>query len=291
MFPSVPNWYVALHMRIYSFHMANFYFLCGFLVAHSYHRLSSFTDFFAYYRKRLVKFGVPFLILGLLFCLAKSCATQNMLNGFLLGIKFLFLETTRSPATYLWFILVLFQFYLIAPALCQYSNYTLPIGLLVAILLNFHPLPRYLCLHQFSRYFLFFTLGITVHKAMSLIDKRYYWFCLAFYPVFAFSLWNVDDHALLPSLSSIPVFAFASHCLSKFKSVVRISDFLSRRCFQIYLYQVIFINALALIVAKTISLDIVFGFFLIIVVPFAFVGAIFLDNGIKYCGRYIFKCA
>ena len=65
MFHNVPHWYLGMHERIYSFHMADFYFLSDFLVCHSYHRISSLSEYLAYVKKRLLKFGMPFCSLEL----------------------------------------------------------------------------------------------------------------------------------------------------------------------------------------------------------------------------------
>lgn len=292
MFPNVPHWYLGMHERIYSFHMADFYFLCGILVCHSYRRISSISEYFAYVKKRLLKFGIPFLFFGTLLCAINVLIKGGGLSGFVSGMRLLFVDTILSPATYLWFIIVLFQFYLVSPFLCQFSRYALPLAFLVAIILVIHPLPRFLTLHQFSRYLLFFLLGILMRNILPYVNaKKTVWICLPFCLIFALTLWKIEWHPLFPALASIPALAFISFCLSHLQLFARLAEFLSRRCFAIYLWQVLFIQALALPMKSLFPSTWGFILFLVSVVPFAIFASLLADGGVKYAKQRMCRCA
>ena len=292
MFANAPIWYITLHGRIYSFHMAAFYFICGFLVSYRYKPLDSFKEYTIYINKRLIKFGIPFLLFGIALCICHAfIASDYRMNTFLLGIKYLFLETTRSPAIYLWFILVLFYYYILAPVFCQFGKYTIIPTIIIAIILNFHPLPRLFCLHQFSRYLLFFILGILADHYASILKKVPCVFSFISLPPFIASICFADDYSLFLSVFSLPALYCISHCLSKISSIIVLSEFLSKRCFAIYLWQMIFIHILAIVIRPSRGPDCRYVFFLIMAVPFAIAGSLLASWIVSYCWNKLLKCA
>ncbi len=292
MFPNAPEWYLKLHERIYSFHMAAFYFICGFLVSYRYKPLSSLKEYTLYINKRLIKFGIPFLLFGISLCIYHAIrASDSRLNALLLGIKYLFLETTRSPAIYLWFILVLLFYYILAPIFCQFERYSIIPSIIIAIVLNYYPLPRLFCLHLFSRYLLFFLLGIIINRFSSSLNKIPFWVSFFSLPPFVVSICLINNNTLLISLLSLPANYCISCCLSKSSSVITLSEFLSKRCFAIYLWQMIFIHILAIVIRPSLGPDCRYALFIIAAVPFAIASSLLASLIVSNCRNKLLKCA
>ena len=61
-----PSWYThGLHEWIYRFHMEVFVFLSAFLIRYSYKGVSSLKEYVAYEGRKLKKFMVPFVVVGM----------------------------------------------------------------------------------------------------------------------------------------------------------------------------------------------------------------------------------
>lgn len=96
----------------------------------------------------------------------------------------------------------------------------------------------------------------------------------------------------LPSaLASIPAFAFISFYLIHPQFLTSMSEFLSRRCFAIYLCQVLFIQVLALVMKSLLSSNWWAILFQVAVVPFAIFTSLLDDGSVKYAKRRMCKCA
>ena len=61
-FSFAPEWYVKFHSWIYSFHMGAFYLVAGFLVSLVYHPIHNVREYWEYEKRKLLKFGVPFIL-------------------------------------------------------------------------------------------------------------------------------------------------------------------------------------------------------------------------------------
>jgi len=243
LFPGYPEWYAALQIRIYAFHMAAFFCVCGFLVCHSYRPLSTLNEYIAYTGKRLSKFGIPFMLFGVIL----TCSQVLMLQRgtcfeLRLALRDLLLYPSSSRVIYLWFIYLLFEFYLLAPLLCQFPKYSLLPALILAIILQFYPLPRLLCLNQFSNYYLFFILGICVRHGLRWLERFPVW--LLALPTLAFLCLLFSGCITWPwfALLSIPSLFFLSWVLVRLPQIKSLSTVISRHCFAIYLWQMLFIQ-------------------------------------------------
>ncbi len=257
-FPNAPGWYAnEVHTWIYSFHMAAFYFVCGFLVAHSYRPLTDARSYFSYIGRKVVKFGTPFLGFGITLCIYHAFVEKGGgLELLKADLQTLFLNPITSPSGYLWFIYLLLEFYLVAPVFCQFYSWTILPGGMTAILLCWRPLPSCLCLQLLSRYLLFFLLGVVARKHLaglaSVAGKRWGVSILSCAPPLwlASIILFAEKHPLVPALLSLPALYLIARELSKNKRLAIFCEFLSRRCFAIYLWQMIFIQLLALILFR-----------------------------------------
>lgn len=59
------NWYAPLHACIYSFHMGLFVFISGLLIRYTY-RPGTPREEYSNVKRKLKKFGLPYLIIGIL---------------------------------------------------------------------------------------------------------------------------------------------------------------------------------------------------------------------------------
>ena len=160
-----PSWYThGLHEWIYRFHMEVFVFLSAFLIHYSYKGVSSLKEFVAYEGRKLKKFMVPFVVVGMV-----VAAVQAWDEG-LGGVDFwhrmweqarqLFMYPMQSDASFLWYIYVLFGFYLVSPLV-----FKLPRWAKMALCLLSIGLPLVRCGYMFAgalfcRYAFFYFLGV-----------------------------------------------------------------------------------------------------------------------------------
>jgi hypothetical protein len=117
--------------------------------------------------KRAVRLLVPFFAVGLLILLGKLAAemvtpvVDNAPEGLAGGLRDLFLTTAHSPATSIWYLLVLFLATLAAVPLLWSGIGTTGLVLL-GLVLPFLDLPAVFYLDRFANYFVFFAAGAWV---------------------------------------------------------------------------------------------------------------------------------
>lgn len=164
-FPFSPRWYNdVLHPWIYLFHMEMFIFLSSFLIRYSYRGVHSVGEYLHYIGRKLVKFLIPFLVIGITVSLANAWVNgipnDEIGRVALSSLRMLLLYPMTSDASFLWYIYVLFGFYLISPIVFRLPRWvqmtlcTLSIGL--PLLHPSHLLGAYL----FCKYAFFYFLGI-----------------------------------------------------------------------------------------------------------------------------------
>ena len=157
----VPAWYSdVVRGYLYSFHMALFFFISGFLAMYSYRPISSYQGYHDYVMRKFKKFFPPFIVIGGLCLLLSMESGENYWRK--LGESFwqLFLAPRTSNAGYLWYIYLLFFFYCLIPVLSLKNGIVFIGEVLVAILLLFFPIQtEILVLDHFSRFFVFFLAG------------------------------------------------------------------------------------------------------------------------------------
>ena len=165
--PEGLTWYEPLRFAVYRFHMPLFFYLSGTVALLSGVLGTPPARWGELLRKRAVRLLLPFFAVGLLILLGKLAAGQvtatvdNAPEGLGIGLRHLFWDTEASPATSIWYLLVLFLATLVAvPAmrLGLGSSGLLALGLV----LQFLPIPPVLYLDRFASHFLFFAVGIWV---------------------------------------------------------------------------------------------------------------------------------
>ena len=286
MFPFRPEWYTILHKWIYSFHMGNFFFISGFLFAYTYVPIHDLKKYWFYEKKKLLKFGLPFLFLGIAFTLFSVLRQHLGIKGFIKGIIALFLDPTSSYVIYLWFIYVLFSLYLLAP-LFVIDKRIKYLFLIISIILIFFPLPRLFSGHLFSRFLFFYLLGIICHEKSGLLKRVPVAICWIAIFIFAYiSIFKSDKFPYaVTCLLSIPSLFWFSWMLNRFlcnkKWIIYIQE-VSRHCYAIYLYQMLFLNLLAILFKNIPHNSTSFFFFLFLGEILSISGSILVHRALNF---------
>lgn len=165
--PPGVEWYEPLRFAVYRFHMPLFFYLSGSVAVLSGALAVPPARWFGLLGKRAERLLLPFFAVGLLILLGKLAAGQvtstvdNAPAGLASGLHHLFWDTAASPATSIWYLLVLFLATLVAVPLLR-----LGLGggglVLLGLALQAVEVPAVLYLDRFASHFLFFAAGIWV---------------------------------------------------------------------------------------------------------------------------------
>ena len=200
--------------------------------------------------RRAQRLLLPFFLLGVVVLLGKLLAQEvvhvdNRASGLLSGLRDLVVTTEDSPATFIWFLLVLFLCSVLAPPVWRGAGVP---GLLGAglVLMALNP-PALFYLDRFARHALFFAVGVAVAAREAAWLPLFVAWQKAWWAAFAASLaaalagWLPGDWALLAcGLAAIP----ALHGLVRGPVFARLSWplALGRYTMAIYLFNVIAIG-------------------------------------------------
>jgi fucose 4-O-acetylase-like acetyltransferase len=159
------TWYGPLRMVVYLFHMPFFFYLSGYVAV-----LSGAAEHFsgAAARRRALRLLVPFMGFGLLILLGKLALgrlmmVDNMPAGLVPGLWALLWDTGRSPATSVWYLVVLFVYATALPWLLRWLGGPglLALGGALFVL----PVPQLAYLDRICGYFVFFAAGVVAAQA------------------------------------------------------------------------------------------------------------------------------
>lgn len=277
-FPFAPEWYARFHSWIYSFHMGAFYLVAGFLVSLVYRPIHNVREYWEYEKRKLLKFGVPFVALGVVLTAVSVIMRKEGMKDFFDALYLLFVCPTSSRIIYLWFIYVLFMFYLVAPLFCQVlKGYAFP-ALVIGLAVHFLPLPHYGALHLFARFLFFFIAGTTIQDFLPVLRKIPQAMIRA--GALLFIGWSCLGKPELPYLVScclaLPCLYLFSSFLARHagKRIVKCCTEISSHCFSIYLYQMIFLNCLALVWRRLPANSLTFIAFIFVGILISFIGSL-----------------
>jgi len=163
--PAGVGWYGPLRMVVYLFHMPFFFYLSGYVAVLAGADRAAPADLLP---RRAARLLVPFLGFGLAILLGKLAlgpfvAVDNLPAGLEAGLWALFWDTGHSPATSVWYLLALFVFSLMLPALLRVAG--LPRTLAAGLVLYALPMPPVAYLDRICGYFLFFAVGAAAARA------------------------------------------------------------------------------------------------------------------------------
>jgi fucose 4-O-acetylase-like acetyltransferase len=248
--PPGAEWWDWPRYAIYRFHMPFFLYLSGYVAWASGGIAIPPSDTLRHAAKRARRLLLPFFLLGAVVLVGKLVAQEvvhvdNRASGLWSGLRDLVLTTEDSPATFIWFLLVLFLCSVLAPPLWRLAGTG---GLLLAglLLLALEP-PALLYLDRFARHAFFFAVGVAVAqqeaRLMPLFAARQWAWWALFAATLAAALagWLPGDFSLLVcGLAAIP----ALHGLMHVPAMAR-QDWalaLGRYTMAIYLFNVIAIG-------------------------------------------------
>lgn len=207
--PENSGWYEPLRYVLYRFHMPFFLYLSGTLALMS----GVLTAPPAAWPRQLLRraerlllpfFGIGLLILGAKLVAMQALVVDNQPDGLWGGLVDLLWDTQHSPATSVWYLLVLFLCTLAGMVLLRAGIGTTGL-VLVGLALQFIDVPPVAYLNRFARFFLFFAAGAWVaerqDRLLPLMDRRQglWWLLfglalLASMSVWVDVPWYIDDH-------------------------------------------------------------------------------------------------
>jgi fucose 4-O-acetylase-like acetyltransferase len=248
--PAGAEWYDWPRYAVYRFHMPFFLYLSGYVAWLSGALRTPLPAMPGYTLKRAQRLLLPFLLLGTVVLVGKLVAQEfvhvdNRAAGLLAGLEDMVVTTERSPATFIWFLWVLFLCSVVAPPVWRALGTP---GLLAGglLLIAIEPPPLFY-LDRFARHALFFAVGIAVAQNEARLLPHFaarqplWWGVLALTLAAALAGWLPGDLSLLVcGLAAIP----ALHGLAALPAMARQSWtlWLGKRSMAIYLFNVIAIG-------------------------------------------------
>lgn len=161
--PPGGEWYEPARYFLYRFHMPFFLYLSGTVAVLSGALATTAATWPRQLGRRAARLLPPFFAIGLVILVAKLLAMQvvvvdNQPQGLLAGLWTLLWDTQHSPATSVWYLLVLFLCTVVGMLLLPSVGST---GLIVlGLLLQLPDVPAIAYLDRFAHYFLFFAAGV-----------------------------------------------------------------------------------------------------------------------------------
>lgn len=250
-------WYLPLRDLIYKFHMPLFMFFSGFLISYTYKPIKSFKDYRSFVLKKIKKFIPPYILFALLFIAFEFVSNGYNIQQLKFDLRDMVLYPSKSPAGFLWYIYVLFQFYLCLPFLKYLVSRNVILSLIIAVALQFQTFIEIFNLNLYSFYFLFIVLGIIgtqyIENYYSKLNRYGVFFTVLFIISIVVNLYY-DISKVLMGLLSIPAIHYVSILLldTKLKSgLIKIG----RHSFYIYLMNTLIIGILYLVLIKKFHLN------------------------------------
>jgi fucose 4-O-acetylase-like acetyltransferase len=250
--------YDTFRYAIYRFHMPFFFYLSGYVVWLTGVLRTPDGAMPVYAWKRAQRLLLPFLLLGFVVLLGKLAAERvvhvdNQPSGLLGGLRDMLVTTERSPATFIWFLWVLFICAVVAPPVWRrLGTAGLLLGGLVLLAVE---LPALFYLDRFARHALFFAVGIAVAEREAKLLPAFVSLQPLWWAIFAATLaaavwgWLPGDLSLLVcGLAAIP----ALHGLMRLAVMERQGWALTlgRYSMAIYLFNVIAIGVVKAVLLK-----------------------------------------
>jgi fucose 4-O-acetylase-like acetyltransferase len=172
--PQGHDWYRTLKDAIYLFHMPFFLALSGYVLGLSARAWTA--DRRAFILERLDRLIVPFFAFGLIIIAGKSLFslflhvdnTQGSLLAYLDG---LFVHTSRSPATSVWYLYAAFIYAVIFRLVIAPRPAILPILLAASLILPFLDIPNLFYADRVLKFLPFFLIGLWAGRHRDIVEE------------------------------------------------------------------------------------------------------------------------
>ena len=252
-----PIWYVNTRLIIYKFHMPLFMFFSGFLMSYAYQKIENLSDYLNYIEKRIKKFIPAYLLFSLVFIGFEFITSDYSMSQLKLDVIEMLLYPAKSPAGFLWYIYVLFQFYLIFPLLKRLVIKSYVLALAVGIGFQFLGVTNVFNFDLFSFYLIFIILGIIASQYLDMyyfiLKKTGALFLLAFIGFVFLNAYYPVPKIVFGLVSLLPIHYLAL-MLSKFKIAPLLVD-IGKHAYYIYLMNTLVIGSFYLLIIKKLNLQ------------------------------------
>lgn len=164
-----PLSYEIVVQFIYSFHMPLFFIVSGFLAVKSIN-INFRNDYFLLLKKRIIKLGVPYVVIALITNIALNIGSGNItINGFIESIKTTIFYPELGAMGALWFLYALLIIAILTPIITKIS---LEASIIITIIINiFGPRDLYfLAINRISFFIVYYLIGMYVRKCYE--DKK-----------------------------------------------------------------------------------------------------------------------
>ena len=247
-FARVDHWFQVTYLVLSMIMMPTFMFVSGIVLALSSKPIYNFKDYLTLSLKRMERLLVPYLLLAIAVFTGKMLLQQflNLEKTVAASdvLAILIAPKTSSFASYLWFIYILLEYYLVVPLIQWLApNLWLHICLVIGVVLHFVPGSDFLGAKQFNEFLLFFVLGIAMRKQYDVYLRYIKKFFIPIAVILATAIaliFFIHVPILVISLLSIPTLhQFARTSLGGSIGFFRLTG---AYMYPIYLTNVIFIN-------------------------------------------------
>ena len=255
--PRGNDWWLVFHEHLYSFHMAFFFFLSGYVFF-----LQPPEKWASRLRKTAAKLIPAYLLFALIVYVTKLVAAQVMhvdrpVKHPLDELLFMISYPTESFAQYLWFIVTLLMIYALMTVLREWITRHLMWVLAVFFVLHLlsvnDQITKFLALHQLARYAFFFLVAAVCHRHLSawtsVVTRFGAWFVVAFGTALV-----ALPYIWLPTVAgllSLPALLAVAIWIDRWPALRDPLQFLGRNTLTIYL-----MNSLAMGVVRGITLKV-----------------------------------
>lgn len=282
--PAGNEWWLVWHDHLYSFHMAFFFFLSGYVFF-----LEPVQKWAARLRKTASKLVPAYLLFALVVYVAKAAAVRllhvdrpvrNPLEEMVLMLAY----PTEGFAQFLWFIVTLLMIMAVVTMLRRWMESHF--GVVFAVGLALHALSvagfvtELLAMHQLARYAVFFLLGSVCHRhslAWATAVSRY---GVLWIIAFAVALIVLPEPWLLTiaAFLSVPGLVALARWCERCPSLRRVLQFLGRNTLTIYLMNSLAMGLVRAVVLKTWGWD---GWHFFAVVPLLLLSGLLLPIAVQ----------
>jgi fucose 4-O-acetylase-like acetyltransferase len=241
------EWWSISHVYLYSFHMAFFFFLSGYV-----YFLQPADQWPGRLRKTAAKLVSAYVLFALIIYLAKSLAVHYMhvdrtIQEPLAEWLLLITNPIYGFAQYLWFIVCLLQIYTLMALLRGWVTRHFKLALLASLGLHLLSVTghvtEFFALQQTTRYWMFFLLASVCHRYPAQWNAMVYRFGGVTFAAFVLALVILPTPwlATVAALLSLPALVAAAVWLGQWEPARQLMQFLGKNTLTIYL-----MNALAL---------------------------------------------
>lgn len=253
--PLENDWWMVWHDRLYTFHMAFFFFLSGYVFF-----MQPASHWPARFRKSASKLIPAYLLFALLVYLSKAAAVRVLhvdrpVQEPIDEILRMLIYPTEGFAQFLWFIYTLMMIYglmvLLRHWVPRYYRASLAIAFLLHLLSVYGFVTEMIALQQLTRYTFFFLIAGACHRHAEVWQAMCGRYALVFLLGLAAALVALPEVwlATVAGLLSIPALVGLATLLERWEGPRAFLQFLGRNTLPIYL-----MNSLAMGLARALIL-------------------------------------